>query len=237
MHVELGGEQSAGGADDGGGGAQFAAASVDPRIDTLIPLITWNDLSYSVAPNNVVANGEDVGTGVTTPVHGAAKMIWVGGFLALGVGVGVQHADVDPQRLLGCPDYEPWACSAVATAAVTGTIVDNPTFDALQKRISTTVLDGLRLPGASLLVVHDGTLVEQEVWGSYTLDTVVPIASASKWLSAAMIMTLVEDGVLDALRERIGGHWWLRQELTMTYTAPMPADTVLTAGAWWPSAR
>ncbi len=45
----------------------------------------------------------------------------------------------------------------------------------------------------------------------------------------------VEGESADALRERIGGHWWLRQELTMTYTAPMPADTVLTAGAWWPS--
>jgi ABC-2 type transport system ATP-binding protein len=28
-----------------GGGIQFAAASVDPRVDTIIPLITWNDLS------------------------------------------------------------------------------------------------------------------------------------------------------------------------------------------------
>jgi len=96
----------------------------------------------------------------------------------------------------------PTATTGVATpgagyrSVVTATIVDNPAFDALQRRIDDTVIDKLGLPGASLLVVHEGKLVEQEVWGSYTLDTVVPIASASKWLSAAMIMTLVDDGVL-----------------------------------------
>ena len=28
-----------------GGQVQFAAAGVDQRIDTIVPLITWNDLS------------------------------------------------------------------------------------------------------------------------------------------------------------------------------------------------
>ncbi|MGZ6825666.1 MAG: CocE/NonD family hydrolase, partial [Mycobacteriales bacterium] len=35
-----------------GGQIQFAVAGVDPRLDTIVPLITWNDLSYSLAPNN-----------------------------------------------------------------------------------------------------------------------------------------------------------------------------------------
>src|SRR5206468_9402584 len=35
-----------------GGGFQFALASVDSRIDAMIPLITWNDLSYSLGPSN-----------------------------------------------------------------------------------------------------------------------------------------------------------------------------------------
>jgi predicted acyl esterase len=39
-----------------GGGFQFAAASVDPRIDAMIPIITWNDLAYSLGPNNDAAN-------------------------------------------------------------------------------------------------------------------------------------------------------------------------------------
>src|SRR5579864_677690 len=39
-----------------GGGFQFALAAVDPRIDAMIPQITWNDLSYSLAPNNDAAS-------------------------------------------------------------------------------------------------------------------------------------------------------------------------------------
>ncbi|PZU46145.1 MAG: hypothetical protein DI566_08275 [Microbacterium sp.] len=36
-----------------GGAVQFAAASVDPRIDTLVPMITFNDLRYSVFPTTL----------------------------------------------------------------------------------------------------------------------------------------------------------------------------------------
>jgi hypothetical protein len=35
-----------------GGGFQFALAAVDNRVDAMIPEITWNDLSYSLIPNN-----------------------------------------------------------------------------------------------------------------------------------------------------------------------------------------
>ena len=35
-----------------GGQIQYAVAKQDPRVDALIPIITWNDLSYSLAPNN-----------------------------------------------------------------------------------------------------------------------------------------------------------------------------------------
>jgi CubicO group peptidase (beta-lactamase class C family) len=58
-------------------------------------------------------------------------------------------------------------------------------------------LEHVGLPGASLLVVHEGELVEQEAWLDYDLDTVVPIASGSKWLTSATIMTLVDDGLID----------------------------------------
>lgn len=128
-----------------GGGAQFAAASVDPRIDTLIPLITWNDLSYSLAPNNVVANGDDVATGVTTPVHGAAKLIWAAGFSALGVVNGLQYAQADPQRLIGCPDFESWVCPSLVNAAATGTL-DDATYDKLHDRSVVSFMKRIRIP-------------------------------------------------------------------------------------------
>lgn len=82
------------------------------------------------------------------------------------------------------------------TSVITDETVDNPAFDALEKRIQDTVTE-IGLPGASLLVVHSGELVEQQTWGEYTLDTKVPIASASKWFSGALLMTLVDDGLLE----------------------------------------
>ena len=76
--------------------------------------------------------------------------------------------------------------------------VDNPALDAFEKQMSDR-MKKVGLPGVSLLVVQHGLLIEQEAWLDYDLDTVVPIASASKWLTAATVMTLVDQGkiVLD----------------------------------------
>ena len=93
------------------------------------------------------------------------------------------------------------AADSSYTSAITDEVVDNPALDDFQEYV-TGLVDTAGLPGVSLLVVQHGELVEQEAWGEYTLDTVVPIASGSKWLSAAMIMTLVDDGTL-ALDEPI----------------------------------
>src|SRR3954452_3158127 len=35
-----------------GGQIQFAIAGIDRRLDAIVPQITWNDLSYSLGPNN-----------------------------------------------------------------------------------------------------------------------------------------------------------------------------------------
>ncbi|WP_332644519.1 CocE/NonD family hydrolase [Aeromicrobium sp.] len=100
-----------------GGQIQFAAASVDPRIDTIIPIITWSDLSYSLSPNNTSQI-----SGVQTSTPGAAKLIWALGFTGLGIVNGLQNAQVDPSRLIPCPNYATFVCPAVATAGVLGTV-------------------------------------------------------------------------------------------------------------------
>jgi CubicO group peptidase (beta-lactamase class C family) len=56
-------------------------------------------------------------------------------------------------------------------------------------RVATEHLDG-----AALLVVANGTEVRRTGYGAYATDTVVPIASASKWLTTATLMTLVDEG-------------------------------------------
>ncbi len=82
------------------------------------------------------------------------------------------------------------------TSAITDEVVDHPGLDSVERRVVDRI-GRADLPGASLLVVQDGELIEQEAWGDYTLATVVPIASGSKWLTAATIMTLVDEGKLD----------------------------------------
>lgn len=52
------------------------------------------------------------------------------------------------------------------------------------------------LPGASVLILRDDSTLYEQAFGGYTLQTRVPIASASKWLSAAVIARLVDRGVL-----------------------------------------
>lgn len=103
-----------------GGEIQFAAASVDRRIDTIVPLITWNDLSYSLAPDNA-----DLTSGVTSATPGAVKLVWGAAFSALGVADGAQGAQQDPSRMVGCPNFATFVCPALATGATTGYFQDD----------------------------------------------------------------------------------------------------------------
>lgn len=99
-----------------GGQVQFAAAGVDPRIDALIPVITWNDLRYSLAPNDA-----GLTTGVQSGQVGSLKTLWSVGFFTLGLLDGVQGLEVDPgQRTLLCPGFPTELCAAAATTVVEG---------------------------------------------------------------------------------------------------------------------
>ena len=67
-----------------GGQIQYAVAMQDKRVDALIPIITWNDLSYSLAPNNT-----DLARGVTYATPGVGKSEWVDLFFSVGITAGV----------------------------------------------------------------------------------------------------------------------------------------------------
>ena len=53
-----------------------------------------------------------------------------------------------------------------------------------------------RLGGYALVLVKDGRVVYRKAFGRFSADKVVPVASASKWLSGAVIMALVDEGRL-----------------------------------------
>ena len=50
--------------------------------------------------------------------------------------------------------------------------------------------------GAALVLIKDDKVIYRKSFGNHTADKVVPVASASKWLSGALIMTLVDEGKL-----------------------------------------
>ncbi|MDW8052950.1 MAG: serine hydrolase domain-containing protein [Anaerolineae bacterium] len=54
----------------------------------------------------------------------------------------------------------------------------------------------LPLSGACLMLLKDGEIVYQRAFGGYTLDRVLPVASATKWVTGAVIAALIERGAL-----------------------------------------
>ncbi|MFJ9848002.1 CocE/NonD family hydrolase [Streptomyces sp. NPDC101150] len=103
-----------------GGAIQMATASVDHRVDALVPLITWNDLSYSLDPNNAGRT-----QGVSGPVPGAYKYQWTNGFFLIGEAQGLLNPSLDPSRWggAGCLHF-------VAPACETKRLLDSRTYPA-----------------------------------------------------------------------------------------------------------
>ncbi|MGA9716307.1 MAG: CocE/NonD family hydrolase [Aeromicrobium sp.] len=123
-----------------GGQVQYAAASVDKRIDTIIPLITWTDLSYSLVPNNTSQT-----TGVSTSTPGASKSTWALGFSGLGLLNGVQNAPTDPTRVIGCPNFATFVCPSLAYSGATGT-ADAATTAALRHASLSSYMKKVTIP-------------------------------------------------------------------------------------------
>jgi len=99
-----------------GGQVQYAIAGQDRRLDALIPLITWNDLAYSLAPNNT-SNREGQ---VRYRTPGVFKQQWSGFFFGVGIQDGIAGATVDPDRDRGCPNFAREACLAMGQLTADG---------------------------------------------------------------------------------------------------------------------
>jgi CubicO group peptidase (beta-lactamase class C family) len=79
------------------------------------------------------------------------------------------------------------SCSALADGA--------DDFSAVTQQVQGWIDKGY-YPGAAVLIAKDNRIVYEKGFGSYTPDTVVLIASAGKWLAAATIMSVVDEGKL-----------------------------------------
>jgi putative CocE/NonD family hydrolase len=91
-----------------GGAIQLATAAGDRRLDALVPMITWNDLAYSLDPNNAVGSGD---------VPGAFKWQWANGFYLIGEGQPLLEPNLDPSRInsMACLHFVTKACDTIRT--------------------------------------------------------------------------------------------------------------------------
>lgn len=91
-----------------GGAVQLATAAVDHRVDAIVPMVTWNDLAYSLAPNNAVGSGS---------VPGAFKRQWLNGFYLIGESQPLTQPNLDLSRInsLGCLHFVTKVCDTVRT--------------------------------------------------------------------------------------------------------------------------
>jgi CubicO group peptidase (beta-lactamase class C family) len=85
---------------------------------------------------------------------------------------------------------DPTVPHSKGTPEATQTAYDFTTIDNILERAAQ------QLGGCALLLVKENNVVYRKSFGRYGADKVVPIASASKWLSGALIMVLVDEGKL-----------------------------------------
>src|SRR3954451_7965861 len=125
-----------------GGQIQFAIAGLDPRMDAIVPQITWNDLSYSLTPNNT-----DFTRGVTFNTPGVSKADWPVLFFGLGVGQGFQHAftDQDPSHLGTCPNFDDRVCASLIQSGSLG-YPDATTLELLRHASVASYMSKIRIP-------------------------------------------------------------------------------------------
>lgn len=95
-----------------GGEITFATASVDPRLDAIVPVITWNDLAYSLAPNNDTTGPQ------TDAVPGVLKWQWASLFFADGLVTPIEERQLD--RIDSCPGFTPAICAAYVSSVALG---------------------------------------------------------------------------------------------------------------------
>lgn len=123
-----------------GGQVQYAAASIDPRIDTIIPIITWNDLSYSLAPNNTSFQH-----GVTYGTPGVLKKEWTSFFFSEGTADASQSPPAATDPPTTCPNFDTRACPAIAQMQALG-YPQPATLDLARHASLTSYASKVRIP-------------------------------------------------------------------------------------------
>lgn len=89
-----------------------------------------------------------------------------------------------------------WIVCSLAVAAASSALAQSTELSGVRDAAD-KVFAKVHADGAGLTVVRSSRELHRSLHGAFQADQVVPIASASKWLTVATIMTLVDDGVLE----------------------------------------
>ncbi|MDQ7906636.1 alpha/beta fold hydrolase [Phytohabitans sp. ZYX-F-186] len=109
-----------------GGGLALLLAAQDQRVDAIVPMITWNDLSRSFLPESTGAD----------PVDGVFKKGWAGLFFGGSAGIGADPA---------CGRFARDVCEMYQRTATTGRATPEA-VDLLRRSSPSTVLDRIKAP-------------------------------------------------------------------------------------------
>jgi predicted acyl esterase len=146
-----------------GGQIQFAAAAVEhekglDRLDAIVPMITWNDLSYSLDPNNgAIPQGTARSGSVSSDGAGVFKYEWSLFFTGEGIADGAQDATAitDPAQAQSyfnqlanrqnCANFATQVCTALAEVAAQG-YPSQGTIDFLRHASVADYVGDIRVP-------------------------------------------------------------------------------------------
>ena len=101
-----------------GGGITFNVASVDHRIRAIVGGRTWNDLAYSLDPNNYVTPGDPTGFTHSRNVQGVFKKEWTSLFFASGNSTPLGGLPPNGQEQGSCPQEKANSGDAATTAGL-----------------------------------------------------------------------------------------------------------------------
>jgi len=141
-----------------GGQVQFAAAGYEKaagtnRLDAIVPLITWNDLSYSLAPDNSgLPQGTARSGSVSSAGTGVFKYEWASLFTTVGVGDGAADAAdlLDPATAPAyvqnnCVNFEREVCQALLEVSTLG-YPSQASIDFLRSNSVASYMSDVRVP-------------------------------------------------------------------------------------------
>lgn len=103
----------------------------------------------------------------------------------------------DPSPSASADSNDVWWQAVVRPTPPPAGHVDNPAVFAEAQQALEQRVRRAGLPGGMLRVVREGRLIHESSVGSVDANTPLPMASATKWFTAAVIMSLVEEGTID----------------------------------------